>query len=157
MGSVVTIVAMGYPWVGLQWMEEKKMRKTLVSSVLALTVFSAPPVVAQQYYARQKMSGMATVAAAPVGVAKCGALVKGDWFVDYEKDTGLTANTLAEAQAACDSLAVKGPGSCGWTNDVFYPASFRNKVKWTAMVETRRYNIPSNTEGFVWAVTCPLR
>jgi hypothetical protein len=132
------------------------MRFLVMSAVIAATLFAASPTAAQTYYARQTMSVPKRVAGgSSVPVARCGALVKGDWFVDYQFDTGLKAATLSEAQAACDSYATKGAGTCGWTNDPFYPASFRNKVYWTAMVETRQYNIPSNTEGFVWAVRCP--
>jgi len=129
---------------------------TVIAATLAFVPTSSQ---AQRYFARVKISGTASTgsSAAPPGIAKCGSLVKGDWFVDYQHDTGLVASTLAEAQTACDSLATKSAGSCGWTNDPFYPASFRNKVYWTQLVETRQYNIPSNTEGFVWAVTCPIR
>lgn len=126
---------------------------------LALIAATLPcSAVAQRYFARQTLQlPKSGATAAPVGVAACGSLVKGDWFVDIQKDTGLRAATLSEAQSACDSLAVKGAGTCGWTNDTFYPASFRNKVYWTKLVETRQYNIPSNPEGYVWAVTCPMR
>jgi hypothetical protein len=125
-------------------------------ALLAATIPNA--VVAQRFFARQTLQlPKSAMPSSPVGVASCGALVRGDWFVDNQYDTGLKAATLAEAQSACDSMAVKGEGTCGWTNDTFYPASFRNKVYWTKMVATRQYNIPSNTEGFVWAVACPTR
>ena len=125
----------------------------------ALAAAAAPSIAsAQRFFARQSLVvTKGSGASAPVGVASCGALVRGQWFVDWQQDTGRTASTLAEAQTVCDGLAVAGAGTCGWTGDAYYGDHTRYRVFWTKMVATRQYNEPGATEGFVWAVTCPLR
>ncbi len=129
------------------------MKKTALALITASVMLVAAPYSSAQYFARQKLP----VATTPPGVASCGPLVKGDWFFDYPVETGVMAYSIEEAQAACQVLARKAPGSCGWTNDPWHAASSLNKVMWSTSTRTRVYNDPSNTEGFVWAASCPLR
>ena len=134
------------------------MRPSALMTLALIAATFPGSAVAQRYFARQTLQLPKSGATAkPIGVASCGALVKGDWFVDYQYDTGLKAANLSEAQSACDSLALKGEGTCGWTNDTYYPADFRNKVYWTKMVATRQYNTPEYPQGYVWAAACPTR
>ena len=132
------------------------MRPLAIASILGVAAFFASPVQAQTYFARQSMSGMKRTVPAVPSKAKCGGLVRGDWFVEIQKDTGLRATTLAEAQTACNSLAIKGAGTCGWSEDTFFPASFRNKIYWTTYVGARRYNVDPDSQGITSAVECPL-
>lgn len=136
------------------------MRIQMFVAALAGMIAASSQADAQRYFIRSvlpipKTAGSGT-AVPPKPVAKCGALKKGDWFVDIQKDTGLTAQTLAQAQTVCDSLAAKGAGTCGWTNDTYYESDTIYRVFWTEMVATRQYNATKpNGVGYVWAVQCP--
>jgi hypothetical protein len=132
----------------------------IAAAVAAAAVFVAPADAQTKYFARASMPGIKTGTSGtptpPKVVGNCGALVKGDWFVDNQYATGLVATTLAQAQSACAEWAKKGVGTCGWTNDAYYDSDFLYKVYWTETVETRKYNTtPWNGVGYVWAVKCP--
>lgn len=137
------------------------MRPLALLTIAAIATLVPTAASADRYFARVKIGGVAASTSSqgstPPGIAQCGALVKGQWFVDWQQDTGRTAATLSEAQAVCDSLATTGAGTCGWTGDAYYGDHTRFRVFWTKMVATRQYNEPGATEGFVWAVGCPLR
>jgi hypothetical protein len=139
---------------------KRLMRIHVLAAAFAGMIAASSQADAQRYFVRAvlpipKTAGTGTPAT-PKPVAKCGALVKGDWFEDIQKDTGLTAQTLGEAQSACDSLATKGAGTCGWTGEAYYDSKTRYRVFWTQMVKSRTYNtVPWNGVGYVWAAECP--
>jgi hypothetical protein len=136
------------------------MRPMIMISIGALVATLSTSAMADSYYARTRLDGLtgsSSGVAAPKPVATCGSLVKGSWFVDYESETGLTAQTLEQANAVCATLAAKGAGTCGWTDKAFYGDN-QYKIKWGTYVGIRPYNdVNDPNSQWVYAAACPAK